>query len=158
MLQAGADRRTSLRSHRELIAFFEQGIAFNAFLGMRVDQLEAGVSRLHVPFRPELVGDPFRPALHGGLLSSLADAAGGLAVFSTNELAEVRVSTVDLRVDYLRPGKPEDVWCDARLLREGNRVAVTSMVVWQGSEDYVCADCRGVYNVVRKERAEGASD
>jgi uncharacterized protein (TIGR00369 family) len=134
-----------------LIQFFEQGIAFNAWLGMRVEHLDDGACTLRVPFRAELVGDPFRPALHGGLLSTIGDAAGGLAVFSQAMNLETRVSTVDMRVDFLRPGRLEDVWCDARVVRFGNRVAVTAMVVRQAG-DHVAAECRGVYNVVAPRR------
>ncbi|TNE88961.1 MAG: hotdog fold thioesterase [Deltaproteobacteria bacterium] len=136
-----------------LIHFFEERIAFNKLLGMRVSELGDGTCRISVKYRPELLGDPFRPALHGGLLSTLADTTGGLAVFSQLDFTRSRVATVDLRVDYLRPGRPEDVHCDARVVRAGNKVAVSSMVLWQGEgpEDYVVADCRGVYNVVHKE-------
>ena len=101
-----------------------------------------------MPFTDEWIGDPNRPALHGGLLSTIADAAGGLAVFSRLPDLSDRASTVDLRVDYLRPGLLEDLYCDAEVLRLGNRVAVTEMVCRQG-ESYIAAKCRGVYNIHR---------
>ncbi len=132
-----------------LIAFFERSIPFNAHLGMKVDHLEAGHCVLRIPFAEHLVGDSRRPALHGGVVSTLADTAGGLAVFSKFPWGEARVSTVDLRVDYLRPGLAEDVLCEATVLRLGNKVAVTHMVIKQGA--YIAADCRGVYNVLREE-------
>ena len=69
-------------------------------------------------------------------------------MFTTFSSLESRTSTVDLRVDYLRPGKPQDLLCDATVQRIGNRVAATHMVVHQGT-DYIAAECRGVYNVVR---------
>ncbi|MEQ1501955.1 MAG: hotdog fold thioesterase [Myxococcota bacterium] len=135
-----------------LLRFFEDGIPFNAWLGMRVERFErspgSGRVAVRVPFRPELVGDIRRPALHGGVLSALADTAGGLAVFAgVDDPLQSRISTVDLLVDYLRPGKLEDLVCEAEVLRMGNRVAVAQMVVRQG--DHVPAQARGVYNVVR---------
>jgi uncharacterized protein (TIGR00369 family) len=64
------------------------------------------------------------------------------------------VSTVDLRVDYLRPGLLEDVFCEARVIRAGNRVAVTSMRVVQGADRaHLAAEGRGVYNLLRPEKA-----
>lgn len=135
---------------QQLIAFFETGIAFNAHLGMKVEKLESGACTLRVPFRPELVGDPWRPALHGGVISTLCDAAGGLAVFATSD-EPIRPSTVDLRVDYLRPGLLEDLWCEATVIRAGNRVAVTSMRVFQGDGSYLTAEGRGVYSVLRPD-------
>lgn len=134
-----------------LIRFFENEIAYNKHLGMRVTELAPGRCQLIVPFVDHLIGDPFRPALHGGVLSALGDAAGGLAVFSQLDFLKSRVSTVDLRVDYLRPGGAEDIVCDAHVVRAGNKVAVTNMVLWQGDPEQVVADCRAVYNVVRKD-------
>jgi uncharacterized protein (TIGR00369 family) len=133
-----------------LIAFFEQGIPFNAWLGMKVERLEPGLAVVRIPFRPELVGDPTRPALHGGVLSTLADTAGGLAAFAMldNPLVD-RVSTLDLLVDYLLPARPEDLWCEARLVRLGNKVAQVHMTIRQG-DDHVCVEGRAVYNVIRR--------
>ena len=115
---------------------------------MRVERAAAGRCALRVPFRPELVGDPARPALHGGVLSTLADTAGGLAVFSAlGDPTRGRTSTVDLRVDYLRPARLDDLVCEAQVIRMGNHVAVTQMIIRQG--DHVPAEARGVYNIVR---------
>jgi len=134
---------------QELVDFFLKQIPFNLHLGMTVDELEPGRCVLRIPFRPEFIGDPVRPALHGGVVSALADAAGGLAVLSTFDGPETGVSTVDLRVDYLRPGKLEDLICEAKVLRVGNRVAATTMVLHHGSLEYVAAEGRGVYNLFR---------
>src|SRR5271165_1140368 len=48
----------------------ESFIPFNAFLGVRATHIHKELLRLEVPFRAELVGDPIRPALHGGVLSA----------------------------------------------------------------------------------------
>jgi acyl-coenzyme A thioesterase PaaI-like protein len=67
------------------------------------------------------------------------------------------VSTVDLRVDYLRPGSPEDLVCEAEVVRMGNRVAVMRAHVYSGGLPEAGADVRpiataqGVYNIVRRE-------
>ena len=133
---------------QQLVEFFEQNIPFNRHLGVSVTEISEGKCTIRVPFTEEWIGDPNRPALHGGLLSTIADAAGGLAVFSRLPDLSDRASTVDLRVDYLRPGLLEDLYCDAEVLRLGNRVAVTEMVCRQG-ESYIAAKCRGVYNIHR---------
>ena len=138
-----------------LADFMERGIPFNRHLGMKVASLSVGACRLELPFDEVLVGDPTRPALHGGVISTLADTAGGLACFSTLESAEDRVSTVDLRVDYLRPAPPQTLWCAAHVVRAGNRVAVTRMEVFAGEGEpnersEPVATATGVYNVVRR--------
>lgn len=139
----------------KLKTLFENGIRFNAYLGMRVEHLEAGSAVIRIPFREDWIGDPMRPALHGGLVSTLADTAGGIAVFTQAEPKPL-ISTVDLRVDYLRHGLPEDLVCTAEVLRLGNRVAVTSMVVTQQDGARIVAEGRGVYNVVRRNGNEEA--
>ena len=132
--------------------FMEQGIPFNAFLGMVVTRMGDGEAEMSIPARPELTGDPFRPALHGGVVSALADTVGGLAVF-TRAGRSRSASTVDLRVDYLRPGAVDKpLFARARVLRLGNRVAATHTVVYQDSVDKPIATANAVYNMVTTER------
>lgn len=128
--------------------FFDQQIAFNRWLGMRLEAFGEGWARMVLPCRPELVGDPFRPAIHGGVLSALVDTTGGAAVFSLIG-TEDRASTVDLRVDYLRPAGMETLVCEARVLRLGNRVAAVDATVHQGDPAKPVAIGRAVYNVRR---------
>jgi uncharacterized protein (TIGR00369 family) len=139
-----------------LVNFMEERIPFNAHLGMRVDLLRRGTCVLRIPFAQFLIGDPFRPAIHGGVLSALADTAGGAACFSMLDSPADRVSTVDMRMDYLQPGPPNvELLCRARVLRMGNKVAVTHMEIFADDlPDDPSADAiasgRGVYNVLRR--------
>jgi uncharacterized protein (TIGR00369 family) len=133
-----------------LTRFAEEGIPFNQYLGFRVGDLGDGTCDLYTDPRPEFTGDPFRPALHGGLLSALADASGGLAVF-TRATRDQRISTVDMRVDYLRVGKVDArVTARSRVIRLGNKVAVTETMILQGDDDQPIALCRAVYNLVTR--------
>lgn len=137
--------------HEALRQLVEGLIPFNKFLGMRVTALEKGRVRLELPFREEFIGDPMRRALHGGVVSTLADTAGGIAVWSEIDDVRGRVSTIDLRVDYLRPGQPELLVAEATVVRRGNRVGVADVRLFQPSkEDETIATGKGVYNVVLK--------
>ena len=80
----------------------EEWIPFNKLVGIRAIAIEKGDIRFEIPFRDELIGDPVKRALHGGVLSMLADMAGGFAVWTALEDEKARVSTIDLRVDYLK--------------------------------------------------------
>jgi len=132
------------------IASLFESVPFTRFLGMHFETLEEGHAVLRIPFRPELIGNPELPALHGGVISALLDTSGGAAVW-TRIGRHDRVSTVDLRVDYLRPGRPEDLLGMARVLRAGNRVAVTELRAFQpGSEEEPIAVGTGVYNIHRR--------
>jgi uncharacterized protein (TIGR00369 family) len=89
--------------------------------------------------RDELVGNFIRGTLHGGVISSALDVTGGIVAFSrlaerlegqsTDEKIErlSRMGTIDLRVDYLRPGAGRHFVASGYVLRAGNRVAVTRM-------------------------------
>ncbi len=138
--------------HR-LVVLFEEHIPFNTWLGMRVEVATRGHCRVKIPFRPELVGDPTRPALHGGVLSTLADTAGGLALFLKFGNIGARISTLDLRVDYYEPARLSDVYADAHVVRIGNRVGVSRIVVHHGDPERVVAEGKGVYTV-RAPRGE----
>lgn len=129
--------------------FLERGIPFNDHLGIEVEHLEVGESVMHLPMRPEMVGDPFRPAVHGGVISTLADTCGGLAAFTALRDDQV-ASTLDLRVDYLLPGNVElDLWAVSRVIRAGSRVCTTHTIVHQGDPDTPVATATAVYAVVK---------
>ena len=131
--------------------FFAEEIPFNRFLGVQLIFLERGVARLLLPFKPELVGDPFRPALHGGVVAAVLDTAGGASVFSELALGD-RVSTVDIRVDYLRPARLEDLYAEATIKRVGNRMGVTAIRAYHASDpSQSVAEAMGVYNIRREQ-------
>jgi uncharacterized protein (TIGR00369 family) len=131
-----------------LRALLEQLIPFNAFLGVKVVETTLERFAMEIPFRPELVGDPLRPALHGGVLSALADTCGGGAVWLGAKDPQARVSTIDLRIDYLRPARLESVVAEARVVRLGNRVGVVDIRLYNGpSPDVTIATGKGVYNI-----------
>lgn len=128
---------------------FEELIPFNKFLGIRTEDVSRGRARISLPFREELIGDPFKRAIHGGVLSTMADVAGGMAVWSAlDDPATARVSTIDLRVDYLRPGRPHDVVADATVVRLGGRIAVADVKLFHpGADAEPIATGKGVYVV-----------
>ena len=132
---------------KELIGLIQDFIPFNKFLGMRVVDLRPGFARIEVPFRPELIGDPSQPALHGGVLSALADATGGLAVWTGADDPRRRLSTIDLRVDYLRPARPELVAAEGTVVRVGHRLGVVDVRLFHPERGEVVATGKGVYNV-----------
>lgn len=137
---------------KEFLHLLSQMIPFNTFLGIRVDEAREGFVRLRLPYRAELIGDASRPALHGGVISTLVDTAGGFAVWTQLDGVEDRVSTIDLRVDYLAPAAPETLCAEAAIVRVGNRVGVVDVRCWQPSQpERTVATGKAVYNIKRKE-------
>jgi acyl-coenzyme A thioesterase PaaI-like protein len=118
---------------------FEQRIVFNRVLGLKIDTLSpAGVSG-HIEMRPELIGHFAHHRVHGGVISAGLDAMGAVAVMAAigaRHLDEPplqrlhrfgKLGTIDLRVDYLRPGVGERFELRAQVMRLGSRVASTRM-------------------------------
>ena len=139
-------------SPQDIVRIMEDHVPFNRVLGIRGESAEEGRCVLRLPIRPELVGDPRRPAIHGGVISTLMDTAGGVAAWSALGEDET-VSTVDISVDYLEPaGVADDLRAEAVLLRKGNRVCHVRISVTQA--EVLIAEGRAVYNV---HRARGAA-
>ena len=135
-------------TREQLLAIMEEHVPFNRYLGLRGESIGEGRAVLVLPVRPEFVGDPRRPALHGGVLSSLIDTAGGVAAWSALAPGET-VSTVDLRVDYLEPaGLGQPLLAEAELVRKGNRVCHVRVAVTQG--EALVAEGRAVFNIHRR--------
>lgn len=131
----------------EVVRQFGSYIPFNHFLGIEPAEVSAGYARFTLPFRPEFIGDPRRMALHGGVTAVLIDAAGGAAVWTLANLSE-RVSTIDMRVDYLAPGRLEPLVAEARVQRKGSQVAVVSIRVFHPTTpEQSVADGKAVYSI-----------
>lgn len=131
----------------EAVRKFGIYIPFNGYLGIEPVEVASGHVRFQLPFRPEFVGDPRRPALHGGVMAVLIDATGGAAVWTLVKPTE-RVSTIDMRVDYLAPGRLEPLIAEARVLRKGSQVAVVDVRVYHPTTpEEIIADGKAVYSI-----------
>ena len=118
---------------------FEERITFNGFLGFRILDLASERVRIGFEMRPELIGHYLHGRLHGGVISSVLDVSGGLAVmrdiamFHEDEMTAVvlkrfaSLGTIDMRVDYLRQGIGEHFVAEAEVVRLGRRIAATAM-------------------------------
>ena len=112
----------------------ESVIPFNKHLGLKVESFDPEAPKLRFEMRPELLGNPTRQMLHGGVISATLDAAGGFVIMlnlaATMEEVPTsfpKMGTIDLRVDYLRPGRGKYFVATARIVRKGSRIAVTHM-------------------------------
>ncbi|MBW1787913.1 MAG: PaaI family thioesterase [Deltaproteobacteria bacterium] len=137
------------KTFEAIIRFIEEEVPFDKYLGIKVEELREGFARLFLPFREEFIGDKRRPALHGGIISALIDTCGGAAVW-THFTTQDRISTVDIRVDYLRPGPADDIIAESEVIRVGNRVGVVHTRVSPSKDKtIVFAEGRAVYNIRR---------
>ena len=130
---------------RGLKDIFEEKIVFNKLLGLKISALGATEVRAVIQMRPELVGHYAHNRIHGGAISAGLDAMGGLAVMAAIGVRHLdepplqrlqrfgKLGTIDLRVDYLRPGLGAHFGLRAEVLRLGSRVANTRMEFFDAS-------------------------
>ncbi len=103
-------------------------------LGLTVLSVERGSGRATIrqPFREELIGDPERRIVHGGVITTLLDTLGGICVFAFGEGLQPQ-ATLDLRIDYLRPALPDqDLFGDAECFHATRHVAFVRGICHQG--------------------------
>jgi uncharacterized protein (TIGR00369 family) len=106
-----------------------------ARLGMEVLHLGPREATVRLPYRPELVGDPARGVVFGGVITTLLDHASGLAVFCS--LSELKaIATLDLRIDYLRAADPGcDLIGRVECYKLGSHVAFVRGSAWERSPE-----------------------
>jgi uncharacterized protein (TIGR00369 family) len=117
---------------------FDQ-MPFNRLLGLKVTGFGEDSVEVSFSWSEQLIGNPLQKILHGGVIASVLDVAGGIMAVSSalGRLADVepaelverlgKMSTIDIRTDYLRPGRGEQFIATARVIRAGNKVAVCRM-------------------------------
>ena len=118
---------------------FEEMIVFNQVLGLKITSLKPTQVRGRIDMKPDLIGHFSFNRIHGGVISAGLDAMGGLAVMAAigaRHMDETplqrlhrfgKLGTIDLRIDYLRPGIGEYFELRAEVMRLGSRVASTRM-------------------------------
>ncbi len=143
---------------RLLADTYEKKLPFNRVLGLKIGSLEETRATVHFDMRPDLVGNFVHGILHGGVISSALDAAGGIVATAgalrrildlTPEEAMARIArvgTIDLRVDYLRPGQGERFTATAVPMRTGRKVAVVRSEL-KNESDVLIAVGTGTYIV-----------
>ena len=122
---------------------FEETVPFNRLLGLKVESMDPAAPKLRFDMRPELVGNPVRQILHGGVISATLDVVAGfaihLALMDPDDHGKrnfPNIGTIDMHVDYLRPGRGRYFIASGRVVRLGSRVAVahTELLDDQGEQ------------------------
>lgn len=118
---------------------FERQIAFNRVLGLEITKIAPEGVTARIAMKPELIGHFGHQRIHGGVISAGLDAMGGLAIMAAIGARHMdepplqrlqrfgKLGTIDLRIDYLRPGIGDSFELRAEVLRLGSRVASTRM-------------------------------
>jgi uncharacterized protein (TIGR00369 family) len=127
--------KTKSEYHALVSKIIAEQVPFNKVLGLEVESADPVAPQLRFAMRPELIGNTRRGILHGGVISAVLDVTAGFALMLAlgkhsapgEKLEFPNIGTIDLRVDYLRPGRGKHFIATGRVVRLGNRIAVTHM-------------------------------
>ena len=133
-------------------------IPFNRMLGLRLNTLEKDEITMMFDMQKELVGNYLYGILHGGVISSVLDMAGGMAAMvsvihrqtdqTLEEMANIigKSSTIDLHINYIRPGKGNHFIAKASVVHTGNKICFARMELCN-DESTLIATGTGTYLV-----------
>ncbi|WP_340609938.1 thioesterase family protein [Xenorhabdus bharatensis] len=131
---------------------------FNQLLGLELIRFEHDYAELQFFNQDKLLGNMAQKILHGGAIASILDVAGGLVcaggalnMMKTVTLEEIKkrlptLGTIDLRVDYLRPGRGEIFTASSNIIRAGNKVSVARIELHNEKQVHI-ASATGTYLV-----------
>lgn len=119
---------------------FEEKIPFCRTLGLKF-RLARGRAEVSFARQDFMLGNTKLKVLHGGVTAAVLDSIAGVAIFV--KMAELdpkpdvvaqlrefmRLSTIDLRVDYLEPANAASFLATANVTRVGRRVANVQMAM-----------------------------
>jgi len=143
------------------------GIPYVQFLGIRFDRRGDELTAV-LPFDEKLIGNPFLPALHGGVTAAFLEVTamielswsilweqmeqGTLDPRALDEAHMPRLpKTIDLTVDYLRSGLPRDAYARARVNRSGRRYASVHVEAWQDNRTRLYAQATGHFLIPSRD-------
>jgi uncharacterized protein (TIGR00369 family) len=82
--------------------------------------------------------------VHGGAVSTLIDVSMAEALKPMID-EEERPVTIEMKVNYLEPGKPGTLVCTAKVRKSGGRITITEAEVTQQESGEVVALATGTY-------------
>ncbi|MEQ9231022.1 MAG: hotdog fold thioesterase [Cyclobacteriaceae bacterium] len=124
----------------------EEMIPIHKFLGLELVEIRKGFVKVRVPFKEEVIGDFRNRRWHGGILATVMDSVGGIAGSTHFTSMEDILSTIDIRIDYLKGAESSAIVVEGEIVRFGNRIVVTRMRTFQEETDTLLAEGTGVYN------------
>jgi len=136
---------------------FAETIPYNNALGLRIVDIVSDGVITELPYNPELIGNPETGFLHGGAITSLIDASCGTAV-AVHMRRPIRMATLDLRIDYLKPAPPgQSVFCRATCFRTTKNIAFVRATADCGDEHRPVAAASGSFVIFHDKKSDVSS-
>lgn len=122
-----------------------KSIPYTDFLGMELQIAGNEVTGL-LPYRDMLIGNSFIPALHGGVIGAFLEITAAIQIIAVTPTSRLP-KPVDISIDYLRSGKPQDTFARAIVSKQGRRVTNVRAEAWQEDRTRPIATLHGHFLV-----------
>ena len=134
---------------QKVAELWNTNMPFNQLLGFEISRFDDTRSEISFHWHDKLIGNPMQKILHGGVTAAALDLAGGVvaaaSIIANMEDASAQViqenlsklGTIDLRTDFLRPGRGEHFVASAHIIRSGSKVAVARMELHNEKNDHI---------------------
>ncbi len=129
----------------------EQLVPIHKVLGIEVSEVSEEKIIIKIPFSDLVIGDARSNRWHGGILAMIMDVAGGMVGATTFDSFNDKITTIDLRVDYLEAPATEDLYIEGEIVRLGNRILVSKMKAYHKGSSNILVEGKGVYYILREK-------
>jgi uncharacterized protein (TIGR00369 family) len=126
-------------------------IPFWSTIGMEVMESALGMGRVRVRFSRSLINS--NGVVHGGVVSSAADAATAVALLSLMKAGE-RMATTEMKINFIKPVQAGDVIAEAHILHRGGHTAVGDVTVRDGA-GHLVAKALATYAITQPHAPAG---
>ena len=118
---------------------------FLKYVGIKVLSLKEGYCKMSIDFRQNLTR--LGGMLNGGVIATLADAAGGCSVLTLNNGSNQ--VTVKLDVSFLKPINNGPIVAEAKVKKPGKHLSFVDIELFDGNGE-LCATASGIWFFVGK--------
>ncbi len=134
----------------ERLAALLARVPYIRFLGMKAEVSGDEMTAI-LPFSEHLIGNTQLPALHGGVVGAFMEmtALAQLGLLNEGRLPK----TIDVTIDYLRPGRALTTYARADVKKAGRRIASVHVEAWQNERASPVAVLRGHFMMAEDDPA-----
>ena len=143
------------QDREERLAAMLAAIPYMKFLGMTAELAGDEMTAI-LPFAPHLVGNVLIPALHGGVIGAFLEMTA-LCQLAVREPLRRQPKTIDVTIEYLRPGRAQITYARADVRKIGRRIANVHVEAWQDHRASPVAALRGHFLLSVPEAEEPRS-
>ncbi|QKR00065.1 PaaI family thioesterase [Metallosphaera tengchongensis] len=134
---------------QELQSYLEEGDPVFRMLEGKIRELRTGEALLEIPYKTEITRRG--GVLNGGMIMTIMDFAGGIAVASVND-GDDQV-TQELKVNFLEPMYKGPFLCRAKVLRKGYTAIVVDIEL-RDQDGRIGAKGLGTWYIIRGRKVK----